>query len=169
MTCRCEHWAIRELRVATGSKVVEQGGDGMRVFVGHDWAEAHHDVFVVDEAGSRLAAARVPEGIEGVARFHALVADHVDDPIGGDGGDGDRSGPVRGGAGGGGVSGAGGEPDVGGPLSGTACRPRVRSRMPATRGCWPNSHGSMGIIIARSAVTPSWRMRSRHWPGRISR
>ena len=52
----------------------------MRVFVGHDWAEAHHDVFVEDEAGARLAAARVPEGIEGVARFHALIADHIDDP-----------------------------------------------------------------------------------------
>ena len=52
----------------------------MRVFVGHDWAEAHHDVFIEDETGVRLAAARVPEGIEGVARLHALVADHTDDP-----------------------------------------------------------------------------------------
>jgi transposase len=52
----------------------------MRVFVGHDWAEAHHDVFIEDENGNRLGAARVPEGIEGVARFHALVADHVEDP-----------------------------------------------------------------------------------------
>lgn len=52
----------------------------MRVFVGHDWAEAHHDVFIENEEGARLAAARVPEGIEGVARFHALVADHAEDP-----------------------------------------------------------------------------------------
>jgi len=51
-----------------------------RVFVGHDWAEAHHDVFVEDEAGRRLAGGRLPEGVEGVARFHALVAEHVDDP-----------------------------------------------------------------------------------------
>lgn len=51
-----------------------------RVFVGHDWAEAHHDVFVEDEHGARLDRARLPEGIEGVARFHALVAAHVDDP-----------------------------------------------------------------------------------------
>jgi transposase len=50
------------------------------VFVGHDWAEAHHDVFVEDETGRRLAKARLPEGVEGVAGFHALVADHVDDP-----------------------------------------------------------------------------------------
>ena len=51
-----------------------------RVFVGHDWAEAHHDVFVEDEAGKRLATARLPEGIEGVRRFHELVAAHADEP-----------------------------------------------------------------------------------------
>ena len=37
-----------------------------RVFVGHDWAEAHHDVFVEDDAGRRLGGGRLPEGIEGV-------------------------------------------------------------------------------------------------------
>jgi len=52
----------------------------MRVFVGHDWAEAHHDVFIVDGAGGRLAAVRVPEGVTGVARVHALIADHIEDP-----------------------------------------------------------------------------------------
>lgn len=51
-----------------------------RVFVGHDWAEAHHDVFVEDDQGRRLGGGRLSEGIEGVARFHALVADHVEDP-----------------------------------------------------------------------------------------
>jgi transposase len=51
-----------------------------RVFVGHDWAEAHHDVFVEDETGRRLGGGRLPEGIEGVARFHALVAEHVEGP-----------------------------------------------------------------------------------------
>ena len=51
-----------------------------RVFVGHDWAEAHHDVFVEDEVGKRLAGARLPEGIEGVRRFHELVAEHADEP-----------------------------------------------------------------------------------------
>jgi transposase len=52
----------------------------VKVFVGHDWAEAHHDVHVEDEAGQRLAAVRLPEGIEGVRRFHELVAAHVDEP-----------------------------------------------------------------------------------------
>jgi hypothetical protein len=51
-----------------------------RVFVGHDWAEAHHDVVVVDEEGRRLAKARLSEGVEGVAAFHQLVAEHVDEP-----------------------------------------------------------------------------------------
>ena len=51
-----------------------------RVFVGHDWAEAHHDVFVEDAAGRRLAAARLPEGVDGVGRFHELVAEHVEEP-----------------------------------------------------------------------------------------
>jgi transposase len=51
------------------------------VFVGHDWAEAHHDVFIEDETGRRLGGGRLPEGVEGVARFHALVADHVEDPV----------------------------------------------------------------------------------------
>jgi transposase len=51
-----------------------------RVFVGHDWAEAHHDVFVEDESGRRVGAARLPEGIEGVRQFHELVAAHVEEP-----------------------------------------------------------------------------------------
>ena len=50
------------------------------VFVGHDWAEDHHDVHVQDGQGRRLAVARLPDGVEGVARLHALLADHVDDP-----------------------------------------------------------------------------------------
>jgi transposase len=50
------------------------------VFVGHDWAEAHHDVHVEDAAGRRLAAARLPEGIAGVRRFHELVSAHADEP-----------------------------------------------------------------------------------------
>jgi hypothetical protein len=50
------------------------------VFVGHDWAEAHHDVFVEDAGGGKLGAARLPEGVEGVRRFHELVAGHVDEP-----------------------------------------------------------------------------------------
>ena len=44
------------------------------LFVGDDWAEDHHDVEVMDEAGRRLSAGRLPEGIAGMARFHAMIA-----------------------------------------------------------------------------------------------
>jgi transposase len=47
------------------------------LFVGDDWAEAHHDVEVVDEAGRRLVRRRLPEGVAGVAALHELVADHL--------------------------------------------------------------------------------------------
>ena len=50
------------------------------IFVGVDWAEAHHDVLVQDETGGRLAGGRLVEGVEGVARFHDLVGGYVDDP-----------------------------------------------------------------------------------------
>ncbi|MEX2554604.1 MAG: transposase [Actinomycetota bacterium] len=48
-------------------------------FLGIDWAEAHHDLCLVDEPGRVLAKDRIPDGIEGVARLHVIVADHVGD------------------------------------------------------------------------------------------
>jgi transposase len=51
-----------------------------KVFVGHDWAEAHHDVYAEDGEGRRLGKARLPEGVEGVARFHELVAPFAEEP-----------------------------------------------------------------------------------------
>jgi transposase len=45
-----------------------------------DWAEAHHDVHVEDEDGKRLGGGRLPEGVEGIARFHDLVSNHVEEP-----------------------------------------------------------------------------------------
>lgn len=50
------------------------------IFVGDDWAEAHHDVYLCDDAGTKLVARRVPEGIGGIGVFHELVAGHADDP-----------------------------------------------------------------------------------------
>ena len=50
------------------------------IFVGDDWAEDHHDVHVMDDAGTMLAKRRVPEGLEGIRRFHELVAGLVEDP-----------------------------------------------------------------------------------------
>ena len=50
------------------------------IYLGIDWAEAHHDVCLLDEAGAVLGKARVPDGIEGLARIHALVGEHSADP-----------------------------------------------------------------------------------------
>ena len=47
------------------------------LFVGDDWAEAHHDIELIDAAGQRLARRRLPEGIDGLSGLHALIADHL--------------------------------------------------------------------------------------------
>jgi hypothetical protein len=52
------------------------------IFVGVDWAEAHHDVCVLDEHGTVLGRRRVSDGVAGVADLHALVAEHADDRAG---------------------------------------------------------------------------------------
>jgi hypothetical protein len=44
------------------------------LFTGDDWAEGHHDVVVHDDAGKTLARRRLPEGVDGMTRFHELVA-----------------------------------------------------------------------------------------------
>lgn len=50
------------------------------IFVGDDWAEDHHDVEVMDEAGKRLARRRLPEGVDGVGQLHQLIAEHAESP-----------------------------------------------------------------------------------------
>ena len=50
------------------------------IFVGDDWAEDHHDLYVMDEAGNRLAGRRLPEGLAGVGQLHELIAERVNEP-----------------------------------------------------------------------------------------
>jgi transposase len=50
------------------------------LFVGDDWAEDHHDVYLMDDAGARVAARRLPEGVAGIAELHALIAAHAEQP-----------------------------------------------------------------------------------------
>jgi hypothetical protein len=51
------------------------------LFVGDDWAEDHHDVEVMDEAGRVLGRRRLPEGVAGMAGLHALIGAHAgEDP-----------------------------------------------------------------------------------------
>jgi Transposase/Transposase IS116/IS110/IS902 family len=54
------------------------------LFVGNDWAEDHHDVEVQDGSARVLATARLPEGVEGIARLHELIGRFADpdDPAG---------------------------------------------------------------------------------------
>jgi transposase len=49
------------------------------IYLGIDWAEAHHDICLLDEGGRALGKARVAEGLEGLRRIHELVAEHTDD------------------------------------------------------------------------------------------
>jgi hypothetical protein len=49
----------------------------MRLFVGDDWAEDHHDVEVMSEAGKVLAKRRLPGGVAGIAQLHELIGRHL--------------------------------------------------------------------------------------------
>jgi transposase len=51
----------------------------LRLFVGDDWAEDHHDVELMDGSGRRLAKARLPEGVAGMVRLHIMIGDHLGD------------------------------------------------------------------------------------------
>ncbi len=50
------------------------------LFVGIDWAEKHHDVCLMDEAGATLQLFRVAEGVKGLERLHAAIVEHAQDP-----------------------------------------------------------------------------------------
>ena len=75
-----------------------------KVFVGHDWAEAHHDVSCRRRAGPPARAAagclRASRGWPGSMSWSRRL---VDDPGRGGDRDRDRSGPVRRGVGRGGL------------------------------------------------------------------
>ena len=49
------------------------------LFVGVDWAEAHHDVCVVDIEGRVLGRRRISDSLAGVSELHALVAESSGD------------------------------------------------------------------------------------------
>ena len=49
----------------------------MRLFVGDDWAQDHHDVELMDAAGQVLARRRLPEGVAGMARLHELIGQQL--------------------------------------------------------------------------------------------
>jgi hypothetical protein len=49
----------------------------VRLYVGDDWAEDHHDVEVMNEAGKVLVKKRLPEGVAGMSQLHDLIGRHV--------------------------------------------------------------------------------------------
>ena len=49
------------------------------LFVGDDWAEAHHDIELEDDQGRVLVRRRLPEGVAGLAMLHSLVGDHLEE------------------------------------------------------------------------------------------
>jgi transposase len=54
-----------------------RAGEQLKLFVGDDWAERHHDVELMDATGRRLAKARLPEGVAGIARLHAMIGEQL--------------------------------------------------------------------------------------------
>ena len=123
------------------------------LFVGDDWAEDHHDVYLMNETGDRLASRRLPEGLAGIRRLHELIAEHAEDPgqvvIGIETDRGlwvdalDR----------GRVSGVRDQPAGGGPLPRPPPRLGSQVRCLATPSCWPTWCAPTGTTTARSPGT----------------
>ncbi|HKS98320.1 MAG TPA: IS110 family transposase, partial [Rugosimonospora sp.] len=47
------------------------------LFVGDDWAEEHHDVELQDESGRVLGRVKLPEGVAGITRLHAMIGEQL--------------------------------------------------------------------------------------------
>src|ERR1700687_1232903 len=50
------------------------------IFVGDDWAEDHHDVWVMNQDGLRWPPKKIPKGPAGIARMHSLLATYAEEP-----------------------------------------------------------------------------------------
>jgi hypothetical protein len=57
-------------------------GAPVQLFVGDDWAEDHHDIEVMDQAGKVLAKRRLPEGVAGMAQLHGLTGQQLGEDAG---------------------------------------------------------------------------------------
>ncbi len=47
------------------------------LFIGNDWAEADHDIEIVEGQGRVLVRRQLPEGMDGLATLHSLVGDYL--------------------------------------------------------------------------------------------
>ena len=142
----------------------------MRLCVGDDWAQDHHDIEVMDEAGTVLATGRLPEGVAGIGRLHEMIGRFL--PAGGDaevqvGIETDRGPWVAA------LIAAGYVVFAVNPLqasryrAGAACPgPRATA---ATRTCWPMRCAPMRISCARRPAAARQRRQLRCWPARTRR
>ena len=138
------------------------------IFVGVDWAEAHHDVHVQDEAGKRIGGGRLPEGVEGIARFHELVGDQAEAPaevvIGIET---DRGLFVSA------LVGAGYQVFAVNPMSTSRYRSAIQARgpspTPATPRSWPTWSAPTATTTGPWRLTAGPSRPSRCWPGRTNR
>ncbi len=141
------------------------------LFLGDDWAEAHHDIELQDEHGKVLKRRRLPEGVTGLTQLHELIADHLDDS--------DEPESVL----------VGIETDRGGwvhaliaagytvyainpnkqPATANGSPPQVPRAIPATRMCWPRSSARTVSTTASWPGTVSWPKWSRPLPALIRR
>ena len=143
----------------------------MELFVGDDWAEEHHDVELMDPAGRRLARARLPEGVTGMARLHAMIAaqlgEGVEDAVVKVGIETDRGPWAQA------LVAAGYEVFAVNPLQAARYRERYRSPVPRairpTRTRWRTWCAPIPTSCVRSRPTARGPRRSRWWPGRIRR
>ena len=136
------------------------------IFIGDDWAEDHHDVYLMDEAGRRLASRRLPEGLTGIWQLHELVAAHVEEPeqavIGIE---------IDRGLWVGALSAAGYQVYAVNPLAvpttATATTSRAPNPMRLMPSCWPIWSAPTGTTTARSPATAPTSRRSRCSPAGI--
>ena len=115
--------------------------------------------------GTVLARRRLPEGLEGVTRLHALIAEQMPEDWAdlepgeaagaGEGRDRDRPRPVGRRAGRGRAMRCSRSTRCRWPATGSGTPPRGRSPMPPMRTCWPRSSGWTGPITGRSPGTPT--------------
>jgi hypothetical protein len=53
----------------------------MRLYVGDDWAEDHHDIEVMNASGKVLAKKRLPEGVAGMTALHELIGRYIPEDV----------------------------------------------------------------------------------------
>ena len=50
------------------------------IYLGVDWAEAHHDLCLLDEPGAVIAKMRIPDSLDGLRALHELLGEHAEEP-----------------------------------------------------------------------------------------